>query len=81
MIGYPRAVTHGSKYRVEVISLGRQDWFFGTHNPVFRSAHLICGTAHYLSFYPSLNKLRVPRAASVRISREETAGAPSCSQS
>ena len=38
---------HGSKYRAEVIGLGRQDWFSEPQS-CFRSAHLICGTAHLL---------------------------------
>ena len=39
---------HGSKYRVEVIGLGRQDRFSEPQS-CFRSAYLICGTAHLLS--------------------------------
>jgi hypothetical protein len=41
---------HGSKYRVEVIGPGRQDWFLEPQS-CFRSAHLICGTAHFAFFH------------------------------
>src|SRR6266481_7349655 len=38
---------HGSKYRVEVIVPGRQDEFLVNRNPDFRSADLVCATAHF----------------------------------
>jgi uncharacterized protein DUF4160 len=48
---------HGSKYRVEVIGLGRQDWFSEPQS-CFRSAYLICGAARF-SVSPS-SPLRRP---------------------
>jgi hypothetical protein len=46
VVGYDRAATTESKYQVEVIGLGRQDWFSEPQS-CFRSAHLICGAAHF----------------------------------
>jgi hypothetical protein len=43
-----RAVTTESKYRDRGFQPGRQDCFHRKPNPVFRSANLICGTAHIL---------------------------------
>jgi hypothetical protein len=42
-----RAVTTGPSTGFEAITPGRQDKFHGNHNPGFRSANLICGTAHF----------------------------------
>jgi hypothetical protein len=50
---------HGSKYRVEVIGLGRQDWFSEPQS-CFRSANLVCGAAHFRRFGSSDRLIRTP---------------------
>ena len=42
-----RAATAEPKYRVEIIVPGRQGVFLRNPNPVFRSAYLCCGAAHF----------------------------------